>query len=102
MSERSLSPVSYVVVLVALVLLTILTVGISFADVSGIWHIVFGLSIGLCKAALVVLFFMHALFSPRATWAVMAVSGFWLIVVLMTLTFSDYFTRGEIPFTPGH
>ena len=102
MPERSLSPAGYFGVLAALVLLTILTVGVSFLEVAGIWHLVLGLSIGLCKASLVVLFFMHALFSPRATWAVIAVSCFWLIVVLMTLTLSDYSSRGEIPFAPGH
>lgn len=97
-----MSLTNYVVVLLALVALTILTVGISFFEVSGVWHLVLGLSIGLCKASLVVLFFMHAYYSPRATWAVIAVSCFWLLVVLVTLTFSDYFTRGETPFAPGH
>ena len=102
MLERSLSLTKYVCVLLALVALTVFTVGVSFIEVSGIWHVVLGLSIGLCKASLVVLFFMHALYSPRATWAVIAVSCFWLLVVLVTLTFSDYSTRGEIPFAPGH
>jgi caa(3)-type oxidase subunit IV len=102
MSERSLSVPSYCWVLFALVGLTILNFGGSFLDVTGNWHLVLGLSIGLCKASLLVLFFMHALFIPRATWAVIAVACFWLVVVFATLTLTDYFSRGEIPFAPGH
>ncbi|TMQ35631.1 MAG: hypothetical protein E6K70_01165 [Planctomycetota bacterium] len=60
-----------------------------------------GLIIGLCKASLVVLFFMHALVSSRLTWIVIAVSGFWL-GLLLVLTLCDYLTRGMVPFMPGH
>ncbi len=63
--ERTISPATYIVVCVILVLLTVLTVGVSFLPVHGVWHIVFGLAIALCKASLVVLFFMHALLSTR-------------------------------------
>jgi cytochrome c oxidase subunit 4 len=101
MSARTLSPAIYLIILAILLLLTVLTVGISFAPLSGQWHITIGLLIAICKASLVVLFFMHALFSPRVTWLVIAVAVLWTII-LFALTLSDYLTRGQVPFTPGH
>jgi len=95
-------PIRYVVILVALLLLTGLTVGISFVGLEGKWHIALGLSIGLCKAILVALFFMHLLHSPTAVRAVVLVSVFWLLGVLFVLTFSDYATRDLPPYVPGH
>jgi len=101
MGERAIAPRTYIVVCVLLVVLTGLTVGVSFAPLAGIWHIVIGLIIAICKASLVLLFFMHVLVSPRLTWAVIAVACFWL-VILFVLSLNDYFSRGMIPFTPGH
>src|SRR5438045_222960 len=100
MAERILSPTFYVIVCAVLILLTLLTVSISFLDVAGVWHIVLGLIIGVTKASLVVLFFMHALYSPRLTWSVIVIAGFWL-GILLVLTLSDYFTRGMLPYMPG-
>ena len=102
MSERLLSPAAYFTVLIVLMLLTILTVGLSFLPSSGAMRLVAGQGIAVVKASLVVLFFMHALRSPMQTRAVIVVSVFWLIVVLAGLTLSDYLTRGMIPHLPGH
>jgi cytochrome c oxidase subunit 4 len=102
MSERLLSPAAYIVVLAVLMGLTILTVGLSFVPSSGLMRIAAGQSIAVVKASLVVLFFMHALGSPAQTRAVIVVTIFWLVVVFSALTFSDYFTRGLIPYMPGH
>jgi cytochrome c oxidase subunit IV len=101
MPEQTIAPRTYVLVCVALVLLTFLTVRVSFLDVDGVWHIVIGLTIAVCKASLVLLFFMHALISSRLTWCVIIVCCFWL-GILLVLTLSDYFSRNLIPFTPGH
>jgi cytochrome c oxidase subunit 4 len=101
LSERLLSPAGYVTVLVILVLLTLLTVGLSFLPSSGLARLVAGQSVAAVKASLVVLFFMHALRSPAQTRAVIAVTLFWF-VLLLVLILSDYFTRGMIPNLPGH
>jgi cytochrome c oxidase subunit IV len=101
LSERLLSPAGYITVLVILMLLTILTIGLSFLPSSELLRIVAGQSIAAVKASLVVLFFMHALRSPAQTRAVIAVTMFWFLL-LLTLTLSDYFTRGMIPNLPGH
>jgi cytochrome c oxidase subunit 4 len=101
MPERTISTWTYIVVCAALILLTCLTVGVSFLPLSGGWHIVIGLLIAVLKATLVVLFFMHVLISPRLTWIVIIVACFWL-GILLVLTLSDYITRGMVPFAPGH
>jgi cytochrome c oxidase subunit 4 len=99
--EHTIKARTYIIVCVLLVLLTFLTVGLSRVPFEGRWHIVIGLTIALCKATLVVLFFMHAIISPKLVWIVIAVSGFWL-ALLMSLTLTDYITRGMVPFMPGH
>jgi cytochrome c oxidase subunit 4 len=101
MAERVLVPRTYLLVCGLLILLTVLTVAFSFFHVAGVWHISIGLTIAVCKASLVVLFFMHALISSRLTWLVIAVAAFWL-GILVVLTLGDYFSRGLVPFTPGH
>lgn len=101
MTEPLIRTKTYVIVCVLLVLLTVLTVAISFFPIEGRWHLIFGLTIAAAKATLVVLFFMHVLISPRLTWTVIVVSCFWLLL-LVALTFTDYTTRGMIPFMPGH
>ena len=57
----------------------------------GGWHIFVGLVIALCKATLVILFFMHALISPRLTWSVIVVTAFW-VGILLVMTLNDYFS----------
>jgi cytochrome c oxidase subunit 4 len=101
MAERILSPSTYIIVCIVMVVLTAVSLAISFIPLAGQWHLIIGVAIGLCKATLVVLFFMHALISSRLTWLVIAISVFWL-GILLVLTLGDYFTRGLIPFTPGH
>jgi cytochrome c oxidase subunit IV len=76
-------------------------VSVSFFHVAPVWHVVIGLLIAVCKASLVVLFFMHVLISPKLTALVVIVSMFWL-GILLVLTFTDYFSRGLLPFMPGH
>jgi cytochrome c oxidase subunit 4 len=101
MAERVLAPRTYIMVYAALVGFTMLTIGCSFLPLHLLYHDVIGLAIGVCKATLVVLIFMHLLFSPRVTWIVVAVAVFWL-GILLVLTLTDYFSRGMVPRMPGH
>jgi cytochrome c oxidase subunit IV len=50
------------------------------------------LLIATIKAILVILFFMHVIYSTRLTWVVIVAAFLWL-AVLFVLTFSDYLTR---------
>ncbi len=101
MAAREISPQTYTLVCVVLVLLTFLTVAASFLHAAPVWHLVIGLTIALCKATLVVVFFMHVLLSDKVTWSVVIVSCFWL-GLLLVLCLTDYFSRGMVPFMPGH
>jgi caa(3)-type oxidase subunit IV len=100
-TTHAISVRAYLLTFALLVVLTVLTVGASFVALPPAWHYAIGLAIGACKAAFVVLFFMHALKAPRLTWAVIAITGFWL-GILVVLTFSEYLARGQVPYAPGH
>jgi cytochrome c oxidase subunit 4 len=91
MSERVIPQSTYYCVFAALIALTLLTVGLSFLDL-GPWHTVVGLGIGVAKALLVALFFMHLLYGPRVNWLALGAGLFWL-GILIALTLSDYLTR---------
>ena len=91
MSEHVVSPRIYVVILLALLLGTYLTVSAAQRDF-GRWNIVIALAIATTKAALVVLYFMHARYSPRRTQLVIVCAVFWLML-LLGLTVTDYGMR---------
>jgi cytochrome c oxidase subunit IV len=91
MSERITPPTLYFAVFAALIGLTLLTVGVSFLEL-GSWHTAVGVGIGVVKAVLVALFFMHLWHSTRVTWLVVVAGLFWLSI-LMLMTLVDYLTR---------
>ena len=93
MSEHVVSPKIYVVILLALLLGTYLTVSAALRDF-GPWNIVIALAIATCKAVLVILYFMHARYSPRRTHLVIVCAAFWLII-LLALTSTDYMERRQ-------
>jgi cytochrome c oxidase subunit IV len=75
-----------------LMVLTGVTVGVSFIDL-GAMNTVVAIVIAVIKMLLVVLYFMHVRYSARLTWAVVAGGFFWLLL-LLGLTLADYLTRG--------
>jgi cytochrome c oxidase subunit IV len=82
----------YYTIFAILMFCTYLTVQIAFVDL-GALNTIAALGIAVFKATLVVLFFMHAKYSPRLTWAVVLGSIFWF-GILLVLTLGDYLTRG--------
>jgi cytochrome c oxidase subunit 4 len=91
LSKHVPTPVPYFLVFVGLLVLTATTVLVALAPL-GRWHTTIALTIAVCKAALIVLFFMHGLESSRLTWLVIAGAILWLMIMLGG-TFSDYLTR---------
>ena len=91
MTPRVISPNLYYAVFAALIVLTLLTVCISFLEL-GPLHTVAGLTIAVVKALLVALFFMHLLHSDKVNWLAIGAGLFWL-GILIGLTLSDYLTR---------
>jgi cytochrome c oxidase subunit IV len=90
-SYNGIQPPTYGLVFVALLALTGLTVWLATVDL-GLWHVPVGLAIAAAKATVIALFFMHVLYSPRLTWAVV-LSTLLFLGILILLTISDYLTR---------
>jgi cytochrome c oxidase subunit 4 len=95
------SPAVYGAILLALLFFTGLTVWMSFIDLGQwqiapgltlFWNPVVALAIACTKMTLVVLFFMHVKYSRKLTKLTVA-SGFFVFIVLIGMTMTDYFTR---------
>jgi cytochrome c oxidase subunit 4 len=87
----------YVTVFLALCALTVITVEVAGHDF-GPFNLIVALGVAITKASLVVLYFMHARYSPKLTGVVIASSvAFFLILLFLTLT--DYLSR-PWPLTP--
>ena len=93
MSEHIVSPKVYFAIFAALMIGTALTVWAAFQNF-GKFNIVIALVIATIKASLVVLYFMHARYSPKRTQLVIVCSVFWLAIML-ALTLTDYDTRSH-------
>ena len=91
MSEHIVSPKVYIGIFLSLMVLTAATVAAAYVNL-GPFNIVIALAIASVKATLVVLYFMHARYSPKRTHLVIIAAVFWLAVML-ALTLSDYVTR---------
>ena len=92
MSEHVVPVRIYVTIFLTLLVMTAATTAISGVDL-GPWNTVVAMGIAVFKATLVVLFFMHAKYSPRLTHMVILAGIFWLGLLLL-ITFSDFATRG--------
>ena len=96
MSEHIVQPRVYIVIFLALMVGTALTVLAAFQDFPGPLNVVVALTIAVVKATLVVLYFMHVRYSPRLIWLVIGSALFWL-AIMFALTISDYWTRAWLP-----
>ena len=79
----------------ALMLLLALTWIIGYINL-GMFNVVIALAIAIIKGLLVALFFMHIKDSSRLLHLGMCVGVVWLLIML-SLTLTDYFTRGWVP-----
>jgi len=71
---------------------TALTVGAAYLEM-GWLNTPVALAIAICKASLVVLFFMHVRYNTPLIW-VFAAAGFFWLLILFSLTLQDYMSRG--------
>jgi cytochrome c oxidase subunit 4 len=75
-----------------LMVFTALTVFAAFHHL-GIFNFPVAIGIAVTKATLVILFFMHAKYSSRLT-QLFVVMSFFFLLILLTLTMTDYLSRG--------
>jgi cytochrome c oxidase subunit IV len=91
MAEHIVPKKTYYLVFAALIAGTLLTTGIAFVDL-GPFNTVVAITIAICKAILVILFFMHVKYSGRLTW-IFVLAGFFWLAILLCLGMADYLTR---------
>jgi cytochrome c oxidase subunit 4 len=82
----------YAIVFLTLLALTLLTTGVAFIDLGGELNTVVAITIAVCKALLVILYFMHVRYSDRLTWVFVSAGFFWLLI-LFGGTIDDVLTR---------
>lgn len=82
----------YYAIFAALLILTLLTVGVAKQDL-GPFNTIAALTIAVTKALLVILFFMHVRYSTTLT-KLVVVSGFVWLALLIGLVMMDYVGRG--------
>jgi cytochrome c oxidase subunit IV len=88
-----ISPKStYYAVFAALMVGTAITVAVAFVNL-GSFNFPVAIAIAVTKATLVILFFMHAKYSSRLT-KLFVGTAFFFLLVLLTLTMTDYLSRG--------
>lgn len=92
MSEKVVGPATYITIFIALCVFTLITAWVAFIDLGPLNNVV-AMGIAFTKAMLVILFFMHVKYSDRLIW-ITALSGFYWLVVLLLITYSDYWSRG--------
>lgn len=85
-------PVStYLIVFITLLIATGLTTWVAFQDL-GSWNLVVALIIAVCKATLVVLFFMHVKYNKGLSRIIVVAGVFWL-GIMITFTLADELSR---------
>lgn len=91
MSEHIVPRKTYFSVFAALIVLTAVTVFAANKDF-GRMNDVVAMTIAVTKMMLVLLFFMHVRYSSRLIWVIVASMFFWLLIML-SLTLTDYTSR---------
>jgi len=94
MSEHITPVRTYVIIFLALMVLTAVTVAVAFLQMGPLNDIA-AMGIAITKACLVILYFMHVRQSSQLT-KVVVVAGFLWLLFLIGFTMSDYLTRGMI------
>ena len=82
----------YLLVFLSLLVLTAITTAVAFFDLGGGVNNGIALTIAVCKALLVILYFMHVRYSDKLTW-VFAAAGFFWLLILIGGTMDDVLTR---------
>jgi cytochrome c oxidase subunit IV len=91
MKEHDSGNRTYIVVWGALIILTALTVAVSYVHL-GMMNVVVALLIASVKASLVALFFMHLRYESRLVWG-FALTPIFFLVLIIAGTLSDTLFR---------
>lgn len=75
-------------ILIALLVLTVVTVGVAQIEFGGVWNIIVAMIVASIKAGLVAMFFMHLKFEDKFTW-IYAFIPLFLLFLLIAGVFID-------------
>lgn len=95
MMKNIVDPKVYFRTCTALLALLALTWAIAYLDL-GPFNLIVALAVAITKAIVIALFFMHIRSSSRIL-HLAAVAGLLWLLILISLTLGDYFTRGWVP-----
>lgn len=98
MSRPSVTARTYLLTWAGLLGLTAATALVGLVDM-GQFSIIIAVLIATFKAALIVAFFMHALYESKLVRVILAGGVVWFLI-MFSLTLGDYITRGWLP-VPG-
>jgi cytochrome c oxidase subunit 4 len=87
----------YLVVFLALAVLTAVTVWASYVHVAKWLHLTIALSIATVKGSLVVAFFMHLISEKKLIYSVLILTGFFFIVMVIITLMSDTTVAPLVP-----
>jgi cytochrome c oxidase subunit 4 len=90
-AHHVVSPSTYYKVFAALMVLLVLTLVAAYFDL-GELNLIIAITIAVVKALLILLFFMHLIYSSRLVQLFGGAALFWL-AILFILTLGDYFAR---------
>jgi cytochrome c oxidase subunit IV len=85
----------YVLVFLSLLVFTAVTTAVAFFDLGGGINNAIALTIAVCKALLVILYFMHVRYSDKLTWVFAAAGFFWLLILIGGIM-DDVLTRPSL------
>jgi cytochrome c oxidase subunit 4 len=92
--KKSIPPSTYYGVCVALLILLALTAGASLLPL-GPFNVVAAVGFAVCKALLILTFFMHLKIGRHILW-IFASMGFVWLGILLFLSLNDFLTRGYL------
>ena len=90
---------TYFIVYALLMAGLVATVGVAYVPL-GQANLLVALTIAFAKATLVVLYFMHVLYSPKLTWIGIFAGLVWL-AILLSLVAADYMSRDWLLMSPA-
>jgi|SRR5437016_2579848 len=93
--EKVVQPKVYLGTCAALLVLLALTWTMAYVDL-GPFNLIMALAIAITKALLIALFFMHIKGGSRVL-RLAAVAGVMWLLILISLTLTDYISRGWVP-----
>ncbi len=84
-------PIVYIIIVSILLIMTGITVGASYIEM-GVFNPIIAIAIGVFKATLVVLIFMHVKYSTKLT-QLTVFAGIFTFLALIGMTLADYISR---------